>query len=56
MALKRLETQSNELQERMEKREQIDAFLTVLLKDKDFGRVLVAKVKEKDLGKLLLKP
>ncbi|MDA2932948.1 hypothetical protein MYX82_01245 [Acidobacteria bacterium AH-259-D05] len=44
-ALKRLEAQSNELQERMVKREAIDAFLTILLKDGDLRKVLVERIK-----------
>ena len=55
MGLKRLEAQSNALQERMEKREEIDQFLTVLLKDKDLRRVLVERIKEQGLGKTLLR-
>ena len=54
MALKRLEVQSNQLQEKMAKREQIDAFLTVLLKDEDFRTVVVERIKDRGLGKKLI--
>jgi site-specific recombinase XerD len=53
--LKRLETQSNELRERLEKREKIDEFLTALLKDEQFGKVLIERVKKKGLGEKLLR-
>ncbi len=51
---KRLEAESDDLQERMVKREEIHAFLTVLLKDEDLRKVLVARIKEKGLGRMLL--
>jgi len=51
---KRLEAESDDLQERMVKREEIHAFLTVLLKDEDLSKVLVARIKEKGLGRMLL--
>ena len=55
IALKRLEAQSNELKERLEKRAQIDDFLTALIKDEEFGKVLINRVKKKGLGEKLLK-
>ena len=51
---KRLKAESDDLQERMVKREEIHAFLTVLLKDEDLRKVLVARIKEKRLGRILL--
>ena len=54
MALKRLEAQSNEFQEKMAKREEIDAFLTVLLKDEGLRAAVVDRIKDGGLGKKLL--
>ena len=51
---KKLEAESDDLQERMVKREEIHAFLTVLLKDEDLRKVLVARIKEKGQGRMLL--
>jgi hypothetical protein len=53
ISLKRLEAQSNELKEKLEKRAQIDEFLTALIKDEAFGKVLIDRVKKKGLEKTL---
>jgi len=54
-ALNRLETQYTSLHEKVEKRAEIDAFLTTLLKDEKFGKVLVERIREKGIGKALMK-
>jgi len=49
-ALKRLEAQSNEMRERLEKQEQIDRFLNLLLKDEKLGKVLLERIRAKGLA------
>ncbi len=54
MALGRLESRSNELQERLDKRAEIDEFLSSLLKDENLRSVLAQKVRKNGLeGKLM---
>ncbi len=50
----RLEVQANEIQERLEEREEIDAFLTALLRGQELCKVLVDRINQEGLGRKLL--